>query len=97
MPLCTVFRSDKRAETYLYLARDQPFEDLPPELREAFGEPCFVMTLDLSEDRRLARVDTRQVLEHLETSGFYLQLPPEITVEEQISQRFSDKGNKGQD
>jgi uncharacterized protein YcgL (UPF0745 family) len=94
MPLCTVFRSGKRAETYLYLAQGQPFEDLPPELRAAFGEPCFVMALNLSEERQLARVDTRQVLEHLETRGFYLQLPPETPVEEQISQRFSGKGNK---
>lgn len=95
MTLCTVFRSDKRAETYLYLASGQAFEDLPPELRQAFGEPCFVMALNLSANRRLARVDARLVLEHLEAQGFYLQLPPEIPVEEEITRRFSGGGNKG--
>ena len=95
MTLCTVFRSVKRAETYLYLAQDQVFEDLPPELREAFGEPCFVMTLNLNADRRLARVDAGQVLAHLEEQGFFLQLPPEIPAEEEITHRFSGEGKMG--
>ena len=95
MPLCSVYRSDRRAETYLFLAQGRAFEDLPAELLQAFGVPAFVMQLKLDEDRRLARVEARQVLEHLETQGFYLQLPPEIPVEEEITRRFSDKGSPG--
>jgi len=89
MALCTVYRSDKRAETYLYLAHGRRLEDLPSELRQAFGEPVFVMHLNLGADRRLARVDTRRVLQQLETDGFYLQLPPEIPLEEEIRRIFS--------
>ncbi|MCW8873112.1 YcgL domain-containing protein [Pseudomonadota bacterium] len=95
MALCTIFRSGKKAETYLYLAQGQVFEDLPPELQEAFGEPCFVMTLNLSENRRLARADAMQVLEHFEKQGFFLQLPPDIPVEEEITHRFSGEGKMG--
>ena len=54
-----------------------------------FGEPCFVMHLNLGPDRRLARVDTRSVLEHLDTKGYYLQLPPDMPVEEEITRRLS--------
>jgi uncharacterized protein YcgL (UPF0745 family) len=89
MALCTVYRSDRKTETYLYLAQGRTFEDLPQQLREAFGEPAFVMRLELDADRRLARVDARRVLQHLEADGFYLQLPPEIPVEEEITRRFS--------
>jgi len=89
MALCTVYRSGNKAETYLYLAQGQAFEDLPAELREAFGQPAFVMHLNLGADRRLARADTRSVLNHLETNGYFLQLPPEIPVEEEITRRFS--------
>lgn len=89
MALCTVYRSDRKAETYLYLAQGHTFEDLPPELRQAFGEPAFVMHLNLGADRRLARVDTGSVLRRLEADGYYLQLPPEIPVEEEITRRFS--------
>lgn len=94
MGICSVFRSAKKSETYLYLARDHAYEDLPAELRQAFGEPVFVMHLELDEDRRLARVDTRQVLEQLDAQGFYLQLPPEIGVEEEITRRITGTGNR---
>ena len=88
MALCNVYRSARKAETYLYLARERPFEDLPPELREAFGDPVLVMQLNLSEERRLARVDVRKVLAQLREQGFYLQLPPEIPVEEEITRHL---------
>ena len=88
MILCRVFRSSRKAETYLYLAQDRAFDDLPPELRRTFGEPVFVMQLKLSAERRLARVDVRSVLEQLETNGFFLQMPPELPVEEEITRRF---------
>ena len=94
MTLCTVFRSAKKAETYLYLAQGRVFEDLPPDLRQAFGEPYFVLALNLGRDSRLARIDARQVLKQLESQGFYLQLPPEIPVEEAITRRFSGKGSE---
>jgi uncharacterized protein YcgL (UPF0745 family) len=97
MALCTIYRSGNKAETYLYLPRGQAFEDLPPELRESFGEPSFVMTLNLSEKRQLARADVVQVLEQFEKQGFYLQLPPEIPVEDEISRRFSGRGNSGEE
>lgn len=88
MRLCTVFRSGRKAETYLYLAQGLSYEDLPPELRQAFGEPTFVMQLKLTEERRLARVDVRQVIADLDAQGFYLQLPPEIPIEEEITRRL---------
>ena len=86
---CQVFRSKKKDETYLFLATNQSFEELPEELRAAFGEPVFVMALKLSSRRRLARVDTQSVLESLRERGYFLQLPPKLPVEEEISKRFS--------
>jgi len=84
MKSCKVYRSDKKAETYLYLAEDMEFDDLPTQLQERFGEPAFVLRLELSTDHRLARVDVTKVLESLAEHGFYLQLPPKLPVEEEI-------------
>jgi uncharacterized protein YcgL (UPF0745 family) len=89
MTLCRIFRSGQRAETYLYLAQGRAFDDLPEELRAAFGEPVYVMQLTLDEGRRLARVDVRLVLQRLRDPGYFLQLPPELSVEEEISRRFA--------
>lgn len=85
MTPCKVFRSEKMAETYLYLADSLPFEDLPAGLRAQFGEATFVLSLELSESRKLARVDVTKVLESLSESGYYLQLPPKLPVEEEIT------------
>jgi len=89
MTSCTVYRSDKKAETYLYLGDGLDFADLPKELQNRFGAPSFVMRLELSPERRLARVDTEKVLESLAKQGFYLQFPPKLPVEEEIARRFS--------
>ena len=82
---CTVFRSNRRPETYLYLAAGQAWEDLPPELQRLFGEAVQVMTLELDGARRLARVDVNDVLKALGGEGYYLQLPPQLPVEEEIT------------
>lgn len=82
---CAVYRSQRRPDAYLYVAAEQAFEDLPPELRRAFGEPAFVMSLDLDAGRRLARVDVHEVMQRLASEGYFLQLPPELPVEEEIT------------
>jgi len=89
MKFCTVFRSTKNEETYLYLAEGQTYDDLPRDLRRAFGDPILVMRLRLDAGRPLARVDINDVIKQLGSQGYYLQLPPEIPVEEEISRRFS--------
>jgi len=89
MRSCKVYRSEKKAETYLYLADEMEFDDLPAELKNRFGEPVFVLGLQLTADRKLARVETESVLASLEEHGFYLQLPPQLPVEEEISRHFS--------
>jgi len=89
MKACNVYRSDKKTETYLYLAEEQDFEDLPDELKQTFGEPAFVMRLELTPEFKLARVETQRVLENLEENGFYLQLPPKLPIEEEISRKIN--------
>jgi uncharacterized protein YcgL (UPF0745 family) len=40
------------------------------------NEPIFVMELELSPDRKLAREDVNKVIHNLETQGFHVQMPP---------------------
>ncbi|MEE8495592.1 MAG: YcgL domain-containing protein [Xanthomonadales bacterium] len=86
---CRIFRSEKKDETYLFLAADQSLEELPEDLRKTFGEPVFVMALKLSSSSKLARVETQSVLESLHERGYFLQLPPKLPVEEEITKLFS--------
>lgn len=89
MALCTVYRSVRKADTYLYLAESMDFEDLPEPLRQAFGEPAHVMFLDLTPGRRLAHADPAEVLRALQDPGYYLQLPPKLSIEEEITRGLS--------
>lgn len=74
--LCDVYKSPKKEETYLYVARADGLEKVPETLLETFGKPELALTMILTEDKALARVDGARVLEKLDEQGFYLQMPP---------------------
>ncbi|CAM4301979.1 YcgL domain-containing protein [Acinetobacter pragensis] len=82
---CSIYKSSKKDEMYLYVARPaeneaeafDPLEVLSEPVRAAFGRATFVMHLELSESRTLARVNVMHVIDSLETKGFFLQMPPE--------------------
>ena len=71
-----VYRSARRAETYIYMPKDDNFEDLPEALRKHFGEGTGFLEFCLHEEKYLAQADPKQVLSALREQGFYLQLPP---------------------
>jgi len=73
----SVFRSSKKADTYLYVRRGQAWDDLPESLRGIFGAPVHAMDLVMTPDRKLARTDGRQVLDAIADKDFYLQMPEE--------------------
>ena len=79
--LCWIYRSAKQNEMYLYMPKKDDFEDIPEVLMSRFGNPSFVMELELHAERKLARADVNEVIKSLADNGFYLQMPPEINVE----------------
>ena len=74
---------------YLYVARPSeseaegfdPLLVLPEAVRAAFGRTTFVMHLELSETRKLARANVLHVMDSIETKGFFLQMPPEGLID----------------
>ena len=86
---CVVYKSARTPDTYLYLAGHCDFQDLPGELQQTFGAPVKVLELELSQKTRLARVDASTVIQELGKKGYFLQLPPKISTEDEISKQFS--------
>ena len=72
----SVYRSSKNSETYLYVAKKVGVKELPEALKELFGTPIHSFDMLLTEDKKLARVDAKKVLESIVTQGFFLQMPP---------------------
>ncbi len=76
--LCSIYKSLKKDNTYLYINKKDDFADVPAELMATFGKPQFVMVIKL-EGRTLALADVEKVKHALATVGFYLQVPPPVT------------------
>jgi uncharacterized protein YcgL (UPF0745 family) len=74
---CSVIRSSLKDYTYIYLLEGEDYDDLPESLKSIFGEPEFVMNLELTPQRKLANEDVSHVLENLAEKGYHLQLPPQ--------------------
>ncbi len=73
-----IYRSSRKDEMYLYLAVEDDFDAVPEPLMQRFGQPAFVMQLQLHEERPLARQDVKRVMASLHENGFHLQMPPEL-------------------
>lgn len=86
---CSIYRSNSHAYTYLYLAEGRELEDLPDLLLEKFGPAELFLELDLSQHQKLAQADLNTVKKQLLSKGYYLQLPPELSVEGLLQQHFS--------
>ncbi len=71
-----VYKSLKKADTYLYLAARDDFSRLPEPLRLQLGKLEFVLDVDLVPGRKLAREDADVVRGNLASRGFHLQFPP---------------------
>ena len=74
---CAVVRSSLKDYTYIYLLAGHEYDDLPAALKKVFGEPEFVMNLELTPERKLAYEDVNQVMQNLAEKGYHLQMPPQ--------------------
>lgn len=73
---CAIYKSNRKLETYLFLREKDDFSDVPEILLKGFGPPEFVMELELTPQRKLARSDIGEVMHNLRENGYFLQMPP---------------------
>lgn len=70
-----VYKSQRKADTYVYLAERDGFDRLPDALRLQLGALRFVLDIVLTPERRLAQVDPALVRANLAKHGFFVQRP----------------------
>ncbi|GIU14419.1 YcgL domain-containing protein [Shewanella sp. MBTL60-007] len=76
--ICAVYKSLRKAESYLFVEKRNDFERVPEALMEMFGEPQLVMMLPIDKREHLGFADIKKVRSELKEKGFYLQLPPPV-------------------
>lgn len=74
--LAYVYKSLKKADTYVYLSARDDFARLPEPLRAQLGGLQFVLEVALVPERKLALEDPAVVRENLVMRGFHVQFPP---------------------
>ena len=85
--LCHIYRSNRKLDTYLYLAEKDDFSMIPEDLMRVFGPPEFSFSFDLTEQRKLALEDPSEVLENLQHQGFHLQLQGDELIEQMLARK----------
>ncbi len=73
-----VYKSLKKADTYVFLAERDAFTQLPEALQAQLGTLQFVLEVLLTPERKLAREDAQVVRNNLAARGFHLQFPPTV-------------------
>ncbi|WP_299725975.1 YcgL domain-containing protein [uncultured Endozoicomonas sp.] len=90
--LVSIYKSPKRDEMYLYVRKGTVLDkDLPEALIQVFGKPAHVFDMLLTPEKKLARVATATVLQSIEDSGFYLQMPPAETEQDDYLIKLPDE------
>lgn len=74
--LCAIYKSARKAQTYLFVNKRDDFSSVPEGLMKTFGTPNLVTLINLATKDKLAMADLEKVKKNLVEKGFYLQLPP---------------------
>lgn len=82
---CYIYRSERKADTYLYLIEMDDFSRVPEELLNMFGEAQFSFQFELTADRALAKEDSAVVYKNLTDQGYHLQLADDLLIEQQLA------------
>ena len=80
---CNIFNCARKSDTYLYLKAGMRPEELPAALRTLLGDLQQFLTLEISENSKLAQVSADDVLAALNDQGYFLQMPPAERLREQ--------------
>lgn len=62
----------------MYIDKQDDFSSIPETILKSIGQPEYVMQLDITPDRKLAREKATDILKGIEENGFFIQMPPTI-------------------
>ena len=92
---CTVYKSLKKDETYVFIPTEMQLSDLPDELKKVLGETEKIMSLTITPEKKMARGTGAEVIKSIKEQGFHLQMPlnPQLEVNQlpTFNERLLDK------
>jgi uncharacterized protein YcgL (UPF0745 family) len=85
--LVHIYRSNRKPDTYLYLAEKDDFSMVPESLLTIFGDPVFSFSFQLSAEKKLIKEDTATVLKNLKEQAYHLQLQKDVLIEQMLTMK----------
>lgn len=85
-----VYKSTRKADTYVFLAARDEGARLPEALRAQLGPLRFVLETELAPGRRLARENPEEVMANLASRGYHLQMPLDAPLDPMSSDWGTD-------
>jgi len=76
-----IYRCRNKPDMYIYLAEEDNFSNIPGAIFNSLGTIEFTMQLEITPQTKLAREETKTVLDNLNEHGFHLQLPTNESAE----------------
>ncbi len=83
--VCYIYRSNRKADYYLYLTEEDDFSVVPEALLKAFGEAEFSFEFELTPERKLAKEDAAVVYQNLRQQGYHIQFADDLLIEQQLA------------
>lgn len=72
---CSVYKSNKKPDFYLFVEQEEQFERVPETLLTMLGTLEFVMNINLDERETLSQVEPKEVKQLIIEQGYFLQMP----------------------
>lgn len=92
---CSVYKSLKKDETYVFLDAKDDVSILPKELLDVLGKTEKTMELVLTPEKKMARGNAKMIMQNIVEKGFHLQMPENPQLIEnplaRSNERFLDK------
>lgn len=85
-----VYKSTRKADTYVFLVARDEGAKLPEALRTQLGPLQFVLETELAPGRKLARENPEEVMANLVDRGFHLQIPQDLPLDPMTSDWGTD-------
>ena len=73
---CFVYRSEKKQGMFLYLREKDDFSCVPESLIKLLGETTYSFEFDLNQDKKMVKVEAKEVMKTMDENGYFLQMPP---------------------
>lgn len=71
---CSIYKSQKKDETYVFIPTKKSLSDLPDKLLKILGQADKIMTLTLTAEKKMARGNVKEIMKSIDEQGFYLQM-----------------------